>query len=183
FAAMLFLPIQAAVGFGVVLSAFLYINRSSTDVAVVQLIKREDGLIEERRPAKSLPSNAVTVLDVYGHLFYAGARTLSQLLPSPAESTRPVVVLRLRSLASAGATLLDVLSEYGNQLHARGGGPYLAGVRPDVREQIDRTKRLGLNGPISILEPTAARGESTLQAVAESRAWLENGQAEELRSG
>src|SRR5690606_39443365 len=71
FVAMLFLPIQAAVGFGVVLSAFLYINRSSTDVSVVQLIKREDGLIEERPPAKSLPSNTVTVLDVYGHLFYA----------------------------------------------------------------------------------------------------------------
>lgn len=183
FVAMLFLPIQAAVGFGVVLSAFLYINRSSTDVSVVQLIKREDGLIEERPPAKSLPSNTVTVLDVYGHLFYAGARTLSQLLPSPAESTRPVVVLRLRSLASAGATLLDVLSEYGKDLHARGGRLYLVGVRPEVREQIDRTKRLDLNGPITILEATAARGESTLQAVAESRAWLENGPADEVRSG
>lgn len=175
FVAMLFLPIQAAVGFGVVLSAFLYINRSSTDVAVVQLVKRDDGLIEERRPPKSLPSNSATVLDVYGHLFYAGAQTLSQLLPSPGEANRPVVILRLRSLATAGATLLDVLSSYANELSERGGRLYLAGVRPEVREQIGRTNRLDLNGPVTILEATAARGESTLQAIAESRAWLESG--------
>src|SRR5690606_17161586 len=170
-------PIQAAVGFGVVLSAFLYINRSSTDVVVVQLVKREDGFIEERRPSKSLRSESVTVLDVYGHLFYAGARTLAHLLPTPAEADRPVVVLRLRSLASAGATLLDVLSSYADELSERGGRLYLAGVRPEVREQIDRTNRLDLNGPVTILEATAVRGESTLQAVAESRAWLEKGSA------
>lgn len=173
FVAMLFLPIQAAVGFGVVLSAFLYINRSSTDVAVVQLVKRSDGLIEECHPPKVLPSNAVTVLDVYGHLFYAGARTLGQLLPSPGNATRPVVVLRLRSLAVAGATLLDVLSDYANELAEKGGRLYLTGVRPEVRAQIARTNRLDLNGPVTILEATAARGESTLQAVAESRKWLE----------
>ncbi|MFA7602295.1 MAG: SulP family inorganic anion transporter [Novosphingobium sp.] len=173
FVSMLFLPIQAAVGFGVVLSAFLYINRSSTDVSVVQLIKRADGLIEERRPARTLASDDVTVLDVYGHLFYAGARTLGQLLPNPANATRPVVVLRLRSLASAGATLLDVLASYADELSERGGRLYLAGVRPEVRAQIDRTNRLDLSGPVTILEATAARGESTLQAVAESRAWLE----------
>lgn len=183
FVSMLFLPIQAAVGFGVVLSAFLYINRSSTDITVVQLIKREDGLIEERHPAKSLASETVTVLDVYGHLFYAGARTLGQLLPSPAEATRSVVVLRLRSLASAGATLLDVLSTYADELSERGGRLYLAGVRPEVRAQIDRTNRLDLSGPVTILEATPARGESTLQAVAESRAWLVTGTEKDTSEG
>jgi len=49
FVAMLFLPIQAAVGFGVVLSAFLYINRSSTDVSVVELVEREDGTVKDRK--------------------------------------------------------------------------------------------------------------------------------------
>lgn len=178
FISMLFLPIQAAVGYGVVLSAFLYINRSSTDVALVQLVMRPDGMIEERHPKASLASDAVTVLDVYGHLFYAGARTLSRLLPSPAEATRPVVVLRLRGLRSAGATLLELLSDYAGKLAATGGRLYLAGVRPEVRAEIDRTNRLDLDGPVPILEATAIRGESTLEAVRESRAWLSKSSSE-----
>lgn len=172
FVAMLFLPIQAAVGFGVVLSAFLYINRSSTDVSVVELVEREDGQIEERRPPRELPSGAVTVLDVYGHLFYAGARTLEHLLPRPGAAERPVVVLRLRGLTSMGATLLEVLSGYADEMAEKGGRLYLAGVSSQVRTQIDRTRRLDLNGPVTILEATSTRGESTRRAVAESHAWL-----------
>lgn len=172
FVAMLFLPIQAAVGFGVVLSAFLYINRSSTDVSVVELVEREDGQIEERHPPRELPSGAVTVLDVYGHLFYAGARTLEHLLPRPGAAERPVVVLRLRGLTSMGATLLEVLSGYADEMAEKGGRLYLAGVSSQVRTQIDRTRRLDLNGPVTILEATSTRGESTRRAVAESHAWL-----------
>lgn len=175
FVSMLFLPIQAAVGFGVVLSAFLYINRSSTDISVVELVEREDGLIEERHPPKNLPSEAVTVLDVYGYLFYAGARTLNHLLPRPMGAHRPAVVLRLRSLASVGVTLLDVLSDYASEIASKGGRLYLTGVRPEVRAQIDRTNRLDVSGPVTILEATAARGESTRRAVAESHAWLVGG--------
>jgi SulP family sulfate permease len=177
FVAMLFLPIQAAVGFGVVLSAFLYINRSSTDISLVELVERDDGRIKERHPPRQLPSGAVTVLDVYGHLFYAGARTLEHLLPRPAGAERPVVVLRLRGLTSIGATLLDVLSGYANEIAARDGRLYLTGVNAQVRAQIDRTKRLDLSGPVSILEATATRGESTRRAVAESQAWLVRGAA------
>lgn len=178
FVAMLFLPIQAAVGFGVVLSAFLYINRSSTDVSVVELVEREDGKIEERHPPKELPSDTVTVLDVYGHLFYAGARTLERLLPRPGNANRAVVVLRLRGLTLMGATLLDVLFSYSGDLASRGGRLYLTGVKPDVRAQIVRTGKLDLDGPVTILEATATRGQSTRRAVDESQAWLVGGKAQ-----
>jgi hypothetical protein len=51
------------------------------------------------------PSKCATVLDVYGHLFYAGARTLEKLLPSSAHGAEsPVVILRLRGRAILGAT-------------------------------------------------------------------------------
>jgi SulP family sulfate permease len=170
--AMLFLPVQAAVGFGVVLSAFLSVTRASTDISVVELKEREDGKIEERYPPRRLPSEKVTVLDVYGPLFYAGARTLERLLPSPAGTSRPVVVLRLRSLRATGATLLDVLSSYSDALTSKGGRLYLAGVRPEVRNQIVRTRRLDLRGPVTILEATPLLGESTRAAVAEAEAWL-----------
>lgn len=176
FVSMLFLPIQAAVGYGVVLSAFLHITRASTDVSLVELVERDDGRMEERQPPRELPSGQVTVLDVYGNLFYAGARTLEQLLPRPA-GERPVVVLRLRGLNAPGATLLEVLSGYAGELGARRGRLYLSGVDPGVGEQIRRTRRLDLDGPVEIVEATRIRGESTRRALAEGQAWLVGGSA------
>jgi SulP family sulfate permease len=121
FAATLLLPIEAAVSLGVVLSMLLFVYNSSGDVTVVQLVERDDGRFEEHTPPKTLASNEVTVLDVYGHLFFAGARTLARELPQLDGAERPVVVLRLRGRADPRATLVDVLSNYADQL-ARADG-------------------------------------------------------------
>ncbi len=80
--ATLFLPIQVAVGLGVVLSTLLFLSRTASAVTIVQLVKHDDGRIEERTAPRQLPSGAVIVLDVYGELFYAGARTFERLLPT-----------------------------------------------------------------------------------------------------
>lgn len=74
------------------------------------------------RAAKKLLPDKVTVLDVYGHLFYAGARTLERLLPTPQDAQNPVVVLRLHGLTTVGATLLNMLSTYTDKLEEVGGG-------------------------------------------------------------
>jgi SulP family sulfate permease len=60
FVATLLLPIQAAVGIGVVLSALLYLNASATAVRLVELARRDDGAPIEREPPKQLPSERVT---------------------------------------------------------------------------------------------------------------------------
>src|SRR5574340_186022 len=172
FVAMLFLPIQAAVGFGVVLSAFLYITQASTDISLVELVHHDDGAIEERKPPSTLASGRVTVLDGYGQLFYAGAHTLERLLPKAGGSERPVVVLRLRGLSSMGATLLDVLARYARDIGNAGGRLYLSGVDPGVHQQIVRTGRLDLQGPVRIHEATAFLGLSTQAAAEAGQAWL-----------
>ncbi|HEY9516626.1 MAG TPA: SulP family inorganic anion transporter, partial [Gemmatimonadaceae bacterium] len=78
--ATLFLPIQAAVGLGVVLAALLFLSRTANAVTIVQLVRHADGRIEERTPPRQLLDRAITVLDVYGELFYAGARTFERLV-------------------------------------------------------------------------------------------------------
>lgn len=172
FLATLFLPIQVAVSIGVVLSALLYVSRSSTDISLVELVKRSDGQIEEREPPKHLGSDTVTVLDVYGHLFYAGARTLERLLPRPHNANNPVVILRLRGLTTVGATLLDVLSGYAEKLEAVNGRLYLTGISEKVQEQMIGTGELQLSGPVQSYQATAIRGQSTREAVADARTWL-----------
>jgi SulP family sulfate permease len=168
----LFLPIQAAVGVGVVLSALLYVNESSTDVSVVEMVERPDGGVEERQPPKQLPSHRVTVLNIYGHLFFAGARTLERLLPTPRGSQSPVVVLRLRGRKRFGATLVEVLSRYAEQLREADGKLYVAGVGAEEQRQLDDSNKLHLTGPVKAYEATPVLGESTLAARADAQAWL-----------
>jgi sulfate permease, SulP family len=175
FLAALLLSIQAAVGIGVLLSALLYVSRSSTDVSLVELVRRPDGQIEEREPPTQLPSRAVTVLDVYGHLFYAGARTLERLLPRPHGSEKPAVILRLRGLTTAGATLLDVLASYADKLAEVDGRLYLSGLSERVHDQVVRRGKLYLSGPVQVYDATRVRGESTREAVTDARTWLVGG--------
>jgi SulP family sulfate permease len=172
FLAALFLSIQAAVGIGVLLSALLYVSRSSTDVSLVELVERSDGRIEEREPPQRLPSNTVTVLDVYGHLFYAGARTLERLLPAPQGSRNPALILRLRGLTTAGVTLQDVLENYADKLAEVDGKLYLTGISQRVRDQVIHTGKLRLSGPVEVYKATPIRGQSTRRAVDDAQTWL-----------
>jgi SulP family sulfate permease len=172
FLSTLFLPIQAAVGIGVVLSALLYLNESSTDISLVELVKRPDGRIEEQKPPKQLPSSQVTVLHMYGHLFYAGARTLERLLPAPQGAQSPVVILRLRGHTSVGATLIEVLANYAGKLQAVNGRLYLSGISTGAYDQIVRTGKLRLTGPVRAYEAAPIVGQSTREAVADARTWL-----------
>lgn len=172
FLATLFLPIQAAVGLGVVLSALLYVGTASTDVSVVELRERPDGTVEERTAPSRLASNRTTTLDVYGHLFYAGARTLERLLPSPRDARQPVVILRLRGRHTLGATLIEVLAQYADELREAGGRLYLTGISPHAYDQIVRTGKLRLTGPVRAYEATPVRGASTREARADAETWL-----------
>jgi SulP family sulfate permease len=155
-----------------VLSALIYVNESSTDVSVVELVERPDRQIEERRPPRRLPSHAVTVLDIYGHLFYAGARTLERLLPTPDGAQSPVVVLRLRGRTALGATLIEVLSHYADKLQAVDGRLYLSGITEQAHDQLVRTGKLPLAGPVRAYRVSAILGQSTREARADASAWL-----------
>ena len=172
FLATLFLPITAAVGIGVALSALLYVIRSSSDISIVQLVERSDGRIEERRQPKRLFSNQVTVLDVYGNLFYAGARRLQDLLPSADGAQNPVVIVRLRGQKTIGATLIEVLENYAQKLHEVDGRLYLTGLRDDVYNQIQQSKKLHLRETTQIFRGTPILLESTRRAIDHARTWL-----------
>ncbi|HEX7175676.1 MAG TPA: SulP family inorganic anion transporter, partial [Pyrinomonadaceae bacterium] len=127
FVATLVLSIPLAVAAGVLLTVVLYLKSSASDVRVLELVRLDDGRIAASKPPARLPGNKVTVLDVDGSLFFAGARTLSEALPTPAGATRPVVVLRLRGYTSVGATLVEVLDDYADALAEVGGRLYLSG--------------------------------------------------------
>jgi SulP family sulfate permease len=172
FLATLVLSIPLAVATGVLLAVVLYLRSSASDVNVRQIIRLDDGRHAESDPPAQLPSNTVTVLDVDGSLFFAGARTLQEALPSPVGATRPVVILRLRGYTHVGATLIEVLDSYADDLADVGGRLYLSGVDAEVSAQLRRAGKLDLDQTAQIVPADRVIGASTAQAHAHASAWL-----------
>ena len=170
FAATLFLPVAAAVGIGVALSLLLQLNQGAMDLTVVELIPIDGGRFEERPAPAALTSYHVTILDVYGSLLYAGARTLATHLPSPDGAKSPVVVVRLRRRTSLGATFTKVVGDYADRLADADGRLYLSGLDPSITQQLRRTGNI--DGPVRTFEATPVVGESTLAAYLDAETWV-----------
>ena len=130
FLCTLLLPIAAAVGIGVAISLLLQVDREARDLAIVELEPTPEGDFVERPAPAQLRTDHVTLLGVYGSLYYAGARTLQADLPDPAGAHRPVVVLRLRGRIALGATAFVVLSDYAETARPGGGAPVSEWRRP-----------------------------------------------------
>jgi SulP family sulfate permease len=120
-------------------------------------------------------SHAVTVLDVYGSLFYAGSRTLQARLPDPSGSEQAVVVIRLRGRTSFGATFYSVVASYADLLEQRGGRLYLSGLDPQVAARLAAHAQTPPTGAAHLYPATDVLGESTLQAVDDASTWLVHG--------
>lgn len=172
FLATLVLSIPLAVMIGVLVSIVFYVATSASDFVVRAVIPQEDGSLFETQPPKQLPSNAVTLLDVYGNLFFGGARTLEELLPSPAGATRPVVVLRLRGRTKVGATLVEVLDDYADELAEVGGRLYLSGLDQALSVQLRRSGKLDLESTVHLFPAGEILGASTREALAAAGVWL-----------
>jgi SulP family sulfate permease len=178
FLATLVLSVPMAVAVGVVVSVILYLLSSSSDVTIKALIPVGDGRFSEGSPPARLPSNSVTVLDTYGSLFFAGAQTLLEALPSPEGAERPVVVLRLRGHTRIGATLIDVLDSYADDLAEVGGRLYLSGLNEQASNQLRQAGKLDLDEVVHLVPEDVIIGASTQQAVASANAWLGQGRDE-----
>lgn len=171
FLATLLVPLQQAVVIGVVLAAVLFLYRASTEVRLVEL-KFEDGHMSEGPPPTELQDHSVTVLDTYGSLFYAGARSLSQQLPKVGDARQSVVVLRIRGHGDLGSTFLGVVGRYTEQLQQHGGRLLLAGVDPTVKARMERTGHLQLVGENNVFVANHIIGKSSEAAREAGLRWL-----------
>jgi SulP family sulfate permease len=180
-AATLVLPVAAAVGVGVGLSLLLQLNQEAIDLKLVHLTLQPDGCFVESPAPAILASADVTILDVYGSLRFAGARTLETRLPDPGTSKQPVVVLRLRGRTRLGATGLIVLGAYANRLASAGGHLYLSGVDPLLVKQLRTSRRIDPD-LVAIVPATETLLDSTRGAYDQAKAWLLEHQANEHAS-
>ena len=172
FLATLVVPLQQAVMFGVLIAGVLFIYRASIDVVVNQMVV-ENGQLHLISPPDELPSDKVTVLDIEGNLFYAGARTMSHQLPDATDASNAFVIMRVRGQSDLGTTFFKVIGKYAEQIESGGGRFILAGVADPVRARMQKSGALDAIGPENVFSSSSILGDSTLAAIDYGQSLLE----------
>jgi SulP family sulfate permease len=170
--ATLFLPIQVAVGIGVILHIVLYVFSSSEAVRIERLVRHESGGLAESEVPKALESDQTYILYPVGNLFFAGAAELEENLPDPGDAQRAVVILALRDRDEVGSTFINVIKRYTKELEESGNKLKLSGLSSRVLEQLERTGVLATLGNEDIYPATDVMGEATLKAEMDAEAWI-----------
>ena len=173
FLVTLILPIQQAILIGVLISILDYVYTSSRDVELLTLDLAEDGSFVVKPAPKKLTDNSVTALYALGNFFFAGARTLEEMLPEVGTARRPVVILRLRGRNTIGSTFVVVLERYARKLRANGGKLMLSGVSERIYQQLLDTETDEIIPERDMFAATDKLGESTRVAIAAARQWME----------
>jgi SulP family sulfate permease len=173
FLATLTLPIQQAIIVGIFLSILDFVYTASKDIRLVELALTDEGSFETKPPPPNLEDNKVTILQGWGEFFFAGARTLEDMLPQAQDAQRAVVILRMHDRIQIRSTLIIILERYAEKLQANGGKIILSGVSEKVKLQLDRTETTETIPEKDIFMATNILGASTRAAIQAAEAWLE----------
>ena len=172
FVATLVVPLQFAILLGMAISIVLHVFRESNKVVVTQWLLQPEGFPLEQPAPKRLPSHQLTLLHVYGSLFFAAAKSMEEMLPDVGDATHAVVAINLRGKSQIGSTFVTVLQHYSQALRNQDSKLMLVGVDPAVRDQLAKTGVLKLIGEENVFLATPQLGTALNQAVAAANAWL-----------
>jgi SulP family sulfate permease len=172
FVATLLVPLQFAVLLGMVLSIVLHVFRQSNKVVVTQWVLQPQGFPLEQPAPKQVPSNQLTLLHIYGSLFFAAAKSVEEMLPDVNDARHAVVAIGLRGQGEIGSTFMTVLKRYTEALQAHESKLMLVGIDATERDQLTKTGLLTLIGAENVFLATPQLGEAMNQAVEAAHAWL-----------
>ena len=175
FGSTLVIPLQYAVFVGIVVSVLVHVFRESNKVSVVEFELVEQGFPIERKPPAQLEAGKLTVLYVYGNIFFAAASGFEAQLPAVDDASGAAVLLILRGRDEIGSTFIGVLQRYQQTLQANSGALFLAGVAPHVKRQLARTGIDSQIGEARIFLEQSQLGASMNLAVTAARQWLKTG--------
>jgi SulP family sulfate permease len=172
FLATLFLPLQEAIFFGVAVSFAVFAYSESENTSMVQVEMDEEGYPVETPVPAVLPDNKLTLLRIYGSLFFAGAKNLEENLPKVDDTRNAVVILNLRGYDEVGATFLTVLKRFAQDLQKNDNTLMLVNVDPAVHTQFVNTGVLRLLGEENVFL-FSLHGETTRQAHERAKQLIE----------
>ena len=88
------------------------------------------------------------------------------------DAQNPIVILRMRNQSQMGATLIDVLDQYAEDIEEAGGKLYLTGLDEDQLRYLRSSGKLIEHEEAEFYQETNVIDESTELAVAHANEWI-----------
>ncbi|MBV8621091.1 MAG: SulP family inorganic anion transporter [Curvibacter sp.] len=165
--AAVFIDIEVAILFGVVLSVIGYVPKAAR-LNLRELVVSAERVVRERLPEDPAPSG-VLIIDLEGELFFGAAPRLSELLNQAAERARQhgagQLVLRVKRVRNPDVVALEALELFLHEARHSGLVVRLAGVRPDLQAALQRMRLEDLLPPSRVFLEEDEAYSSTLKAI------------------
>ncbi|NHZ71440.1 MAG: STAS domain-containing protein, partial [Proteobacteria bacterium] len=175
FALTMVIALQYAVLVGVGISMILYIINQSNQVTVKRWLYDDSGRHREVDPPAEVPADEVVVLQPYGSLFFAAAPVFEEALPDVGDdSSRSVVILRLRGRSDLGSTFMDVLGRYAEELKAVGSKLVIISADESIHRQLATTRVTGVVGTENIYTSDEWVGATLKRSYDDALVWIED---------
>ncbi len=171
-----FNDLTVAIFAGVILSLLLFTFKAVSEVKGVRLIRREDGRMETVTLPDKLPSNEVTVFQMYGTIYFASVYSFDELVPDYKEARNAVLLTHLRGRESLDETTVEFLEEFVPKLHEAGNQLMICGVTQTVLERLKVTEAYRIIGEENIFPAQSIIGASLEEAWAAAEKWIEERQ-------
>jgi SulP family sulfate permease len=171
FVATLFIPLQAAVGLGVLLHILLFVFKSANLMRIERIEIQSDGTFVESEVPTEVTSNEIVMLEPTGSLSFAAAAEFDSDLPDVGDAHHAVVIIRLRYQDEVSSTFLVSIERYTRMLHDQDNLLILSGLKPHVVEQLEDTGLIDLVGPDNIFPAQPQFGVAAKQALARAADW------------
>ena len=168
-----FEDLTVAIFAGVILSLLLYTFASLKEVKIVELVRRDDGHWETKPAPESLTSNEITVMQIYGNLYFADVYSSDELLPSYEESTNAVLIYSLRGRESIDLTTIDYILKLAHKYRESGNRLMLCGVEKNVMKQMQDGELIEAMGEGNVHPIQPLIGGSIEQAYEIAERWID----------
>jgi sulfate permease, SulP family len=163
------IDLTVAIQVGVVLAAFLFMQRMS-NVAQVNSIT-EDLREEEERPddpraiSKRVAPPGVEVFEVFGSLFFGAIERFKDAMPR-VEKAPKVLIIRMRMVPAIDATGLHALEDALERTRREGGALMLTGIAEQPRRAMEQSgfiEKIGRENVVDSIDEALQRARELLK--------------------
>ena len=148
-----FIELTVAIQVGILLAAFLFLQKMSKEAKVDVITEnlRDDEEFKSRDMSTVDIPKGVEVFEVYGSLFFGAVSQFKESIRVVANRPR-VVILRMRQVSHIDASGLHILEELVKDSHASGTAVVFSAVSPAVQEVMRESSFVDLVGADNFAE-------------------------------
>jgi SulP family sulfate permease len=168
-----FEDLTVAIFAGVTLSLLIFTFESVKKVKVVELVRRDDGDWDTRPVPDKLTSDEITVIQIYGNIYFADVYSADDWLPSYEEATNAVLIYSMRGRESIDLTTIEYIKKLSYKYNETGNRLMLCGVEENVLNQMKNGGLIEAIGEGNVIPIQPQIGGSIKLAYEIADRWIE----------